>query len=123
MEQTAANTAETNEQLLEINKQLNETNNTLEKVVYNQNDYIDMLKEQLGIQCGQLYILKNIFTSSEDAVHAEKEIMQIIREQIDENHPLWDYVKDKGTDVAIAGIPVIYNTIKMFLASKGIMFP
>ncbi len=120
IEQTAMNTAETNLQL--------------QKVVENQNAYIDVLKEQLSSQKQQielneqqLIILKNIFASGEDGVIVEKEIMKLIQEQIDSSHPLWDYVKDKGGDIAVAGVtagaPVIYASIKMYLASKGIMLP
>lgn len=120
IEQTAMNTAETNLQL--------------QKVVENQNAYIDVLKEQLSVQKQQielneqqLIILKNIFASGEDGVIVEKEIMKLIQEQIDSSHPLWDYVKDKGGDIAVAGAnagaPVIYASIKMYLASKGIMLP
>lgn len=120
IEQTAMNTAETNLQL--------------QKVVENQNAYIDVLKEQLSTQKQQielneqqLIILKNIFASGEDGVIVEKEIMKLIQEQIDSSHPLWDYVKDKGGDIAVvgatAGVPVIYASIKMYLASKGIMLP
>ena len=120
IEQTAINTAETNVQL--------------EKVVQNQNEYIDLLKDQLSTQKQQLEldeeqltILKNIFASEEDGVAVEKEIMKLIENQIDSNHPLWDYVKDKGGDIAVAGItagtPVIYGAIKTYLASKGILLP
>jgi predicted RNase H-like nuclease (RuvC/YqgF family) len=120
IEQTAMNTAETNVQL--------------QKVVDNQNAYIDILKEQLATQKKQmelneeqLGILNNIFASSEDGVIVEKEIMKLIQDQIDSSHPLWDYVKDKGGDIAVvgatAGAPVVYASIKMFLASKGIMLP
>ncbi|AFL99876.1 hypothetical protein Desde_1457 [Desulfitobacterium dehalogenans ATCC 51507] len=120
IEQTAMNTAETNLKL--------------QKVVDNQNAYIDILKEQLATQKKQmelneeqLGILNNIFASGEDGVIVEKEIMKLIQDQIDTSHPLWDYVKDKGGDVAVAGVtagaPVIYASIKMYLASKGIMLP
>lgn len=120
IEQTAMNTAETNVQL--------------QKVVDNQNAYIDILKEQLATQKKQmelneeqLGILYNIFASGEDGVIVEKEIMKLIQDQIDTSHPLWDYVKDKGGDIAVAGVttgaPVIYASIKMYLASKGIMLP
>ena len=120
IEQTAMNTAETNLQL--------------QKVVENQNAYIDVLKEQLTVQKQQieldeqqLIILKNIFASGEDGVIIEKEIMKLIQDQIDSSHPLWDYVKDKGGDIAVAGAtagaPVIYGSIKLYLASKGIMLP
>ncbi|WP_326906910.1 hypothetical protein [Sedimentibacter sp. MB31-C6] len=120
IEQTATNTAETNVQL--------------QMVVENQNAYIDVLKEQLSSQKQQLElnehqltILKNIFASGEDGVAVEKEIMKLIQEQIDSNHPLWDYVKDKGGDIAVVGVtagaPIIYGAIKMYLASKGISLP
>ena len=72
-------------------------------------------------------ILQDIFASEEDSIAVEKEIWKLIQNQIDESHPLWEYVKDKGGDVAVAGItagvPVLYNTIKAFLASKGILLP
>lgn len=120
IEQTATNTAETNVQL--------------QKVVENQNAYIDVLKDQLSTQKQQrelnehqLTVLKNIFASGEDGVVVEKEIMKLIQEQIDSNHPLWDYVKDKGGDIAVVGVtagaPIIYGAIKMYLASKGISLP
>ncbi len=120
IEQTAINTAETNVQL--------------QKVVENQNSYIDVLKDQLSIQKQQLEldeqqltILKNIFASGEAGVAVEKEIMKLIQDQIDSSHPLWDYVKDKGGDIAVAGVtagaPVVYSAIKMYLASKGILLP
>ena len=111
-----------------------ETNLQLQKVVENQNAYIDVLKEQLSVQKQQielneqqLIILKNIFASGEDGVIIEKEIMKLIQDQIDSSHPLWDYVKDKGGDIAVAdataGTPIIYGSIKLYLASKGIMLP
>lgn len=120
IEQTAINTAEINVQL--------------QKVVENQNAYIDVLKDQLSTQKQQLElnehqltILKNIFASGEDRVAVEMEIMKLIQEQIDSNHPLWHYVKDKGGNIAVAGVtagaPAIYGAIKRYLASKGILLP
>ena len=116
IEQTAENTTKANLQL--------------QKVVENQNSYIDTLKSQVSIQAQQLEfseqqlsILKNIFVSSEDGVAVEKEILKLIQGQINSSHPLWEYVKDKGGDVAVAGIPVIYKAIKMYLVSKGIQLP
>ena len=57
----------------------------------------------------------------------KKEIMKLIKEQIDESHPMWEYVKDKGGDVAVAGIlqwgPVIWTAVKAYLATKGITLP
>lgn len=120
IEQTATNTTEINVQL--------------QQVVENQNAYIQVLKDQLSTQKQQLEfdeqqlsILNDIFASGEDGVAVEKEIMKLIQDQIDTSHPLWDYVKDKGGDIAVAGItagaPIIYSALKAYLASKGILLP
>lgn len=113
MEETAANTAESNVQL--------------QKLVGQQSRHIELLEKQLSVQEEQLAILNNIFASAEDGVAVEKEIMKLIAEQIDENHPMWEYVKDKGGDVAVAGIlqwgPVIWAAVKTYLATKGIVLP
>lgn len=39
--------------------------------------------------------------SGEDGVQVEKEMMNLIKKEIDETHPLWEYVKDKGGDIAV----------------------
>lgn len=113
LEETANNTAEANVHL--------------QKIIENQNEYIDLLKQQLTFYENQLSILKNIFASGEDGVSVEKEILHLIQEQIDSNHPLWNYVKDKGGDLAVTGIttgvPVIYSAIKQYLALRGIQLP
>lgn len=112
IEETASNTAESKEQL--------------QKIVAQQIKHIELMEKQLSTQEEQLQILKNIFSVNEDSVIVEKEIMKLIEEQIDEKHPLWDYVKDKGGDVAVAGIlqygPVIINALKLMLVSKGFNF-
>ena len=90
-------------------------------------DQLSTQKQQLELDEQQLTFLKNIFASGEDGVAVEKEIMKLIQDQIDSSHPLWDYVKDKGGDIAVAGVtagsPAIYGAIKMYLASKGIIVP
>lgn len=113
LEETAANTSEANKRL--------------ETVIDNQNKHIDLLEKQLEVDEKQLRVLRNIFASGEDGVAVEKEIMKMIRDQIDDKHPLWDYVKDKGGDIAVAGVtagvPVIYKAIKNYLQTRGIMLP
>ena len=113
IERTAENTAQTNIQL--------------QKIIENQNAYIDLLRGQLETSQKQLDILKNLFASTEDGVTVEKEIMKIIQANIDEKHPLWEYVKDKGGDVAVAGVlqwgPVIWTALKTYLATQGILIP
>ena len=112
VEKTAANTAESNVQL--------------QKIVAQQSRHIEILERQLATLDNQLTMLNNIFSSSEDGVMVEKEIMKLIAEQINENHPLWEYVKDKGGDIGVAGLldwgPVIWGAFKAYLMTKGITF-
>ncbi|MDD6594878.1 MAG: hypothetical protein PUE27_00015 [Sharpea porci] len=120
MERTAHNTDVTNERL--------------EKMIDQQSSHIELLEKanetlQKQLETGQkqLEILQNIFASGEDGVLVEKELMNLIKKEIDETHPLWEYVKDKGGDIAVAGatagIPVLYGAFKAYLLSKGIMLP
>ena len=113
MEETAANTASSNAQL--------------EKIAAQQSRYIELLEKQLSTQEEQLTILKNIFASNEDGVAVEKEIMKLIEGQINESHPMWEYVKDKGGDIAVEGIlqwgPVIWTAVKAYLTTKGVTLP
>jgi transcriptional regulator len=108
------------------------TNKRLEKMIDQQSSYIELLEKanetlQKQLETGQkqLEILRNIFASGEDGVLVEKELMNLIKKEIDETHPLWKYVTDKGGDIAVAGatagIPVLYGAFKEYLLSKGIM--
>ena len=127
-EQRALNAAETTaDNTVQLLSQMN-------TVTKNQNDYIELLKailqqqqQQISLLDEQLKKVKAIFASQEDGVSVEKDIMRLIQEQIDDKHPLWEYVKDKGGDLAVsgivAGVPVIYNAIKSFLVSLGIILP
>lgn len=94
-------------------------------VIHNQNKHIALLEEQLGIQKEQLQVLKDIFSSTENELEIEWQLKELVRQQIDKQHPLWDYVKDKGTDVAIAAAPtatpVLVNAFKTLLHSMGIL--
>lgn len=120
MERTADNTAVANERLQKI---VDQQSSHIE-LLQNAND---TLKKQLEMEKKQIEILQNIFASGEDGVQVEKELMRLIKNEIDDTHPLWDYVKDKGGDVVVAGatagIPVLYSAFKAYLLSKGIMLP
>lgn len=120
MERTAHNTDVTNERL--------------EKMIDQQSSYIELLEKanetlQKQVETGQkqLEILQDIFASGEDEVLVEKELMNLIKKEIDETHPLWENIKDKGGDIAVAGatagFPVLYGAFKAYLQSKGIMLP
>lgn len=113
IEQTASNTETT---IIE-----------LQTVISNQNKYINQLNQQLSTQQQQLEILKNLFASEENGIAVEREILELIRKEIDSKDPLWEFVKDKGGDIAVAGItsgaPIIFTALRNFLASKGIILP
>lgn len=109
-------------------------NDRLEKIIDQQSSHIELLEKtnetlqkQLEVEKKQLEILQGIFASGEDGVQVEKELMNLIKKEIDKTHPLWGYVKDKGGDIAVAGatagIPVLYGAFKTYLLSKGIMLP
>lgn len=118
MEYTAYNTCVANDRLEQIIDQQLSYINVLERTN-------ETLQKQLQAEQRQIEILQNIFASGEDGVQVEKELMSLIKKEIDETHPLWEYVKDKGGDVAVtgvtAGISVLYNAFKMYLLSKGIL--
>lgn len=112
LEQTAKNTGETKEKL--------------DDIITNQNDYIKILKQQLKVQEDQLSIISNIFMSSENVEQYEKELLNLLKEEINDKHPVVDFIKNVGENVLANGatstIPVLYNVLKKFLLSKGILF-
>lgn len=108
-----------------------EMKDDIKVVIHNQNSHIALLEEQLELQSKQLVIqkeqlqvLKDIFSSTENELEIEEQLKELVRQQIDNQHPLWDYVKDKGGDVAIAAaptaIPVLVKAFKALLLSAGI---
>lgn len=120
VEQTAKNTSETNVRL--------------EKIIDNQNKHIDLLeeqlrasKEQLEVDEEQLSLLRSLFDSSQDSMEIEQEIADLIQQQIDSNHPVKEFLADKGGDIAVAGItagvPILWSAFKAFLSTKGIILP
>jgi Zn-dependent M32 family carboxypeptidase len=92
----------------------------LKDVIHNQNELIAYQRKQLDV-------LKMLFDSGEDGVEVQKEIMQHIIDAENDEHPVRDYITDKGGDVGVAALtasaPVIWAGIKTWLASKGVSFP
>ena len=85
------------------------------------------LQHSLDLQEKQLQVLKDLFTSGEDGVAVQKEIIQMLIDQENDKHPIRDYLVDKGGDLGVAAItaatPLVWSGIKSWLASKGIMIP
>ena len=113
LEQTAKNTGETKEKL--------------DDIITNQNDYIKILKQQLKVQEDQLSIISNIFMSSENVEQYEKELLNLLKEEINDKHPVGDFIKNVGENVlangATSAMPILYNVFKKFLLSKGVLLP
>lgn len=111
----------------------------LQKVVHNQNNYIYLLeqmvenqKQQIANQDAQLKSseeillkLKEILEFSELSADLQDEIADMICDEITGKHPGLEYIADKGGDVATAGIvamlPHVFNGLKLYLMSKGIL--
>ena len=109
---------------IETAENTSEMKDDIKIVIHNQNSHIALLEEQLNIQKEQLQVLKNIFSSTENELEIEEQLKELVRQQIDNQHQLWDYVKDKGGDAAIAAaptvVPVLVKAFKALLLSAGI---
>ena len=87
----------------------------------------DKLQQSIDVQESQLQVLKNLFASGEDGIAVQKEIMQLLIDQEENEHPIGDLLVDKGADLGVAAItattPLIWSAIKAYLATKGIIIP
>lgn len=97
---------------LETAENTSEMKNDLKIVIHNQNDYIEMLKEQNEYI---RQVLNNMFGSSEDSVLIQKEILKIMKE----SKPTDGMMTDKGLDVIIQ---MMFNAVQIYLKTKGIFF-
>lgn len=92
----------------------------LKEVIHNQNELIAYQRQQLDV-------LKMLFASGEDGVDVQKEIMQHIIDAENDEHPVRNYIADKGGDIGVAALtasaPVIWTGIKAWLVSKGVILP
>ena len=83
------------------------------------------LKESLDVEQKQLEILKNLFASGEEGAADQKEIMKQLIDTENGEHPIRDYIADKGGDIGVAALtasaPAIFAAIKAWLASMGVM--
>lgn len=96
---------------METARNTSEMKEDLKTIIYNQNNYIALLKEQNDYI---KQVLNNMFGSSEDSVIVQKEILRIMSE----SKPIGGMVADKGMDVVIQ---LVFNAIQIYLKSKGIM--
>lgn len=108
-------------------KETQEIRERQDKIIDNQQMLIDYQREQITVLSQQLQVLKDLFTSGEDGVSVQKEIMQMLIEQEKDKHPIGDLLKDKGADLGVAAItaatPLVWEGIKTWLATKGIIIP
>ncbi len=99
---------ETRQAAMETAENTAEMKQDLKTVIHNQNSYIKMLENQNEI-------LRNMFTSGEDGVIVQKEIMRILQEQGESDCTF----RDKGLDAAIQ---TVFLGVQVWLKSKGIDF-
>ena len=99
---------ETRQAVIETAENTAEMREDLKVVIRNQNSYIKMLEKQNET-------LLNIFSTGEDGVLVQKQIMKIIREQGECD----EIFKDKGLD---AGVQMVFLGLQMWLKSKGLDF-
>ena len=110
------------EALQETARETHEIRERQDKIIDNQQLLIDYQKEQIAVLSQQLQVLKDLFASGEDGVTVQKEIMQMLIDQEENEHPIGEYLADKGGDLGVAAItaatPMIWSGIKVWLATK-----
>ena len=115
------------EALQETARETHEIRERQDKIIDNQQLLIEYQKGQIVMLSQQLQVLKDLFASGKDGVAVQKEIMQILIDQEENEHPIREYLADKGGDLGVAAItaatPMIWSGIKAWLATKGIMIP
>lgn len=94
-------------------------------MVENQKQQIANQDAQLKSSEEILLKLKEILVFSELSADLQDEIADMICDEITGKHPGLEYIADKGGDVATAGIvvmlPHVFNGLKLYLMSKGIL--
>lgn len=107
MNERAERTEEARQAMLNTAENTERISANMDRVLENQLDLIDIQRQQLDV-------LKSIFASGEDETSVVKEILGIMEKEDPEAFSL---LKDKGGDIAVAGI---LSAIKMFLQMHGI---
>ena len=118
LEITAENTKIAIKQRQELIDSQKETIEALKKIIKTQDELLSVSRIQLDA-------LNNIFSSNEDEYACEREIAELIKKQIDEKHPLWNYVIGITQGVIINNIsgnmPLLYKTMKDYLKINNIL--
>lgn len=118
LETTAENTKIAIQQRQELIDSQKETIEALKKVIETQDKLLSISKIQLDA-------LNNIFSSNKDEYACEKEIAELVKKQIDEKHPLWNYVIGITQGVIInnvsENIPLLYKAMKDYLKINNIL--
>lgn len=98
-----------------------------DKIIDNQQALIEYQKIQIRELSEQIELLKDLFSSGEDGVAVQKQIMQQLIDQENDKHPIRDYLADKGGDIGVAAVTAVgtafWPAIKAWLISKGINIP
>lgn len=112
------------EALTETAKETKEIREKQDKIIDNQQRLIDYQTDQIEIMIQQLSTLKQLFYSGEDGVAVQKEIMRKLIEQEEKDHPIRNYLADKGGDIGVNALiavgPYVLAGLKTWLTSKGI---
>ena len=98
---------ETRQAAIETAENTAEMKGDLKTVIHNQNSYIKLLE-------GQNELLKNLFVSGEDGVMVQKEIMQIMKQQGNDNVFI-----DKALDT---GVGAVMLAVQIWLKKHGVDF-
>lgn len=102
-------------------KAYDEKKRTMEEIRENGEITNELLEEQNKYLRQQLEVLRCIFSSEEKGLEYEREIWEILQDKVEAEHPLKRLLFDKGSDLIINNVPILFQVFKIFLESKGIM--
>lgn len=102
-----------------------ELRDDIKDVIRNQNEYIELLRDQNKTLQIQLDTLYRIFVKDSEQVSIVDEIMHIMLEQDDENseHPVRAFLADKSGDLGVAGITAMLGALRVYLKKRGVLIP
>ena len=105
LDQTANNTQEAIEHLREIN--------TLQK------EQLENLKQQLANDEKIIKLINDLLSCENESELDNKELLNIIKGQLESNHPFLEYLADKGGDAFVSTflLPIV-KSLKIYLMTK-----
>lgn len=95
--------------------------NSHKELIKKQNEIIEKLEYNNRIQNDQLFMLSKILSDNTLSTKLEQQVLQLLKEQYEPKHPIWEQIKMTGKDSIVNIITeTALNAIRSILKSNGI---